>query len=104
MPGIDFHRLRAEVTMEQVLSLLGFEPAHRRGDQWHGPCPLHESTGQRQRWFSVNLARNCYYCHKCHSSGNQLKLWAEATRMPLYPAAIQLCHQLGRDIPWLERP
>jgi hypothetical protein len=26
MPGIDFARLRAEITMEQVLNQLGFEP------------------------------------------------------------------------------
>ena len=26
MPGVDFNRLRSEITMEQVLNLLGFEP------------------------------------------------------------------------------
>ena len=29
MPGIDFARLRAEITMEQVLNLLQFEPSRR---------------------------------------------------------------------------
>jgi hypothetical protein len=38
MPGIDFHRLRQEITMEQVLTLLGFEPSQRTGDQWYVPC------------------------------------------------------------------
>jgi hypothetical protein len=103
MPGIDFNRLRAEVTMEHVLSLLGFEPVHRRADQWYGPCPLHKSTGQRQRSFSVNIASGCYYRHKCRSHGNQLRLWAEATQMELHASAIQHCQQLNRDVPWLER-
>ena len=40
MPGIDFDRLRAEITMQQVLQLLGFEPTRCRGDQWYGRCPL----------------------------------------------------------------
>ena len=48
MPGIDFNRLRAEITMEQVLNLLGFEPSSRTDDQWYGRCPLHESTSTTQ--------------------------------------------------------
>ena len=27
MPGVDFDRVRAEITMEQVLGLLGFQPS-----------------------------------------------------------------------------
>ena len=103
MPGIDFRRLRRETTMPQVLDLLGFECLHRRGDQWYGYCPLHESPTRRRREFSVNVALGCYYCHKCHSKGDQLALWAAANRQPLYPAAIQLCHRLGREVPWLHR-
>jgi hypothetical protein len=60
MPGIDFNRLRTEIAMEQVLNLLGFAPTHRRGYQWHGYCPLHQS-------------------------------------------AINLCHELGREVPWIHR-
>jgi hypothetical protein len=33
MPGIDFDSVRAEITMEQVLSLLGFRPSSRSGVQ-----------------------------------------------------------------------
>ena len=46
MPGIDFARLRAEITMQQVLDQLGFEPVACLGDQLHGPCP---STARRGR-------------------------------------------------------
>ena len=42
MPGIDFDRLRAEITMQQVLQLLGFESTRCRGDQWYGRCPLRD--------------------------------------------------------------
>jgi hypothetical protein len=89
--------------MEQVLNLLGFEPSHRRGEQWYGPCPLHDSTARRSRQFSVNVAIGRYHCHHCHSRGNQLELWAAATKLPLYQAAIDLCHALGREVPWIRR-
>lgn len=103
MPGVDFHRLRAEITMEQVLQLLGFEPANQSGSQWHGCCPLHESTSERSLPFSVNVAIRRYRCHRCHSHGNQLELWAAATDLSLHWAAIDLCHRLGREVPWIRR-
>jgi DNA primase len=104
MPGVDFDRVRAEITMEQVLGLLGFQPSTRSGAQWSGSCPLHEPMlGHRRRSFSVNVVIGRYFCHRCHSRGNQLELWAAATKLPLYQAAIDLCRRLGRDVPWLER-
>jgi DNA primase len=103
MPGIDFNKLRAEITMEQVLELLQFEPSSRFGDQWCGPCPLHDRTSPRSRPFSVNVATARYCCHQCRNQGNQLELWAAYAKMPLHPAAIDLCHALGRQVPWIRR-
>jgi DNA primase len=105
VPGVDFARIRTEITMEQVLNLLGFQPSKRTGVQWYGRCPLHESTSTsgRGRAFSVNVAIGRYYCHGCQSRGNQLDLWAAATRLPLHQAAIELCRRLGRDTPWIRR-
>jgi DNA primase len=103
MPGIDFDRLRREITMEQVLDLLAFQPSQRTGDQWYGGCPVHGSASHRARHFSVNVATRRYHCHKCHSQGNQLELWAACTDKLLHPAMIDLCHALGREIPWIRR-
>ena len=103
MPGVDFDRLRAEITMEQVLSLLGYQPSKRSGMQWYGRCPLHQSTSGRRRSFSVNMTIGRYYCHHCRSHGNQLELWAAATKLPLHQATIDLCRRLGRDILWISR-
>jgi hypothetical protein len=105
MPGIDFDRLRREITMEQVLNLLAFEPCQRTGDQWYGGCPLHGSSSDRarHRHFSVNVASRRYDCHKCHSQGNQLELWAAFIHKEIHPAMIDLCHALGREIPWIRR-
>lgn len=103
MPGIDFNKLRHEITMEQVLDLLGFECTRRRADQWCGYCPLHESQPHHRQAFSVNVAMGCYYCHKCRSQGDQFTLWAEATNRPLHSAVIDLCHRLGLEVPWVHR-
>jgi DNA primase len=103
VPGVDFKRLRAEITMEHVLDLLAFEPAGRSGPQWYGRCPLHASTSTRSRSFSVNVALGRYYCHRCHRHGNQLELWAAVSKLPLHPAALDLCRRLGRAVPWIHR-
>jgi DNA primase len=101
MPGIDFNRLRAEITMEQVLTLLSFQPVGRNGDQLHGPCPVHGSASPLSPIFSVNVRTQRYYCHKCHSRGNQLELWAAVRKLPFYDAALDLCQALGRNVPWI---
>ena len=103
MPGIDFKRLRREVTMEQVLDLLDFKSIRRRGEQWYGFCPLHESEPKHRRAFSVHVAMGCYCCHKCGSRGDQFTLWAEATQTPIRQATINLCQQLRQDVPWIKK-
>lgn len=103
MPGIDFNRLRHEISMQQVLDLLGFQCTRRRGDQWHGLCPIHESEPKHRTAFSVNVAMGCYYCHKCGSRGDQFTLWAESTQTPIRHATVDLCHRLRHDVPWLRR-
>ena len=52
---------------------------------------------------AMRMALGRYYCHRCHRHGNQLDLWAAATRLPLHRAAIDLCRRLGREVPWIQR-
>jgi DNA primase len=103
MPGIDFDKLRVEITMEQVLNLINFEPSSRSGNQWRGPCPVHQSTSSSSRSLSVNLTTGRYFCHKCQSKGNQIEFWAAINQLPIYEAAVDLCRALGRDVPWVRR-
>jgi hypothetical protein len=44
-----------------------------------------------------------YYCHKCHSRGNQLELWAAVHRLTIYAATIDLCRALGKEVPYINR-
>ena len=70
MPGIDFRQLRADVTMAQVLELLGFVVVERLGDQVRGECPLHEPFERgKHRTFSAHLGRHMFRCFKCRSVG-----------------------------------
>jgi DNA primase len=103
MPGVDFDVVRNEITMQQVLDEMGFKAIRRDGDQLRGPCPVHGSTSKNSREFSVNLSTDRYYCHKCKSHGNQLELYAAAQGTTVYQAAVDLCHALGRDVPWIKR-
>lgn len=103
MPGVDFQILRSEITMQQVLDQLRFQPTSRSGSQLHGPCPVHRSSSPRSRSFSVNLETARYDCHKCESHGNQLELWAAVHNLTLYNAAIDLCRALGKEVPWIDR-
>ena len=103
MPGVDFDVVRREITMQQVLDEIGFRATHRESDQLRGPCPVHGSTSKNSRVCSVNLSTQRYYCHKCKSHGNQLELYAAVQQTMLYQAAVDLCHALGQDVPWIRR-
>jgi DNA primase len=108
MAAVDFRTLRCQVGLGAVLDLLGFVAAQRRGPQLRGPCPLHRPhrPGHPRaggRCFSANLEKNAYRCFHCGSSGNQLDLWASATRQPLYQAAVALCEKLHQPVPRLNR-
>ncbi len=103
MPGIDFKEVRASVRIAEVLELIGFVPCTSTEQQLRGPCPVHRSSSTKSSCFSVNLAKNTYQCFKCGSAGNQLDLWAAATRTSTYEAALDLCNRLHRVDPGARR-
>jgi len=99
MPAIDLAKLRSQVTIEQVLTLLGFVPTRRHGRWLRGPCPIHQSGRRQGREFWADLVSNRYRCFKCHSAGRQLDLWAAANQLPIHAAAETLCRRLGVPVP-----
>jgi DNA primase len=70
MSGVDFAAVRAAISMEQVLKFIGFIPAERRGPQWRGPCPIHDSQSPSSRSFSVNVTKGAFRCFQCGAQGN----------------------------------
>jgi len=101
MPAIDLAKLRSQVSIQQVLTLLGFIPTRRNGRWLRGPCPIHQSGRCQGREFWVDLATNRYRCFKCHSAGRQLDLWAAAQHLPIHAAAEDLCRRLSSEVPRL---
>ena len=101
MPGIDLKKVRSQITIQQVLDLLGFVPVIRSGSRLRGPCPIHDDPRPQSRAFSVHLGCHRYRCFRCRSAGTQLDLWAAAHDLSIYAAARDLCHRLGIEIPYL---
>lgn len=101
MPGIDLRQVRREITIHQVLDLLGFVPTARHGPRLRGPCPIHGSSRPQSRVFSIHLGCHRYRCFGCHSAGTQLDLWATVHGLSIYAAAGDLCQRLGIPIPYL---
>jgi DNA primase len=103
MPGIHLAQVRASIPLAEVLDLIGFVPCETSGDQVRGPCPVHRSATPSSRSFSANLRRHIYRCFKCGSSGNQLDLYASVTGLTIFEAAVSLCEQRHREVPWLPK-
>ena len=103
-PIIDFAAVRDAVTIAQVLALLGFTPRSDHAGQQRGACPLHGSTTGAASCFSVNTKAHTFHCFKCGRSGNALDLWANANRLSIYDAAIDLCQRLNIPLPILAPP
>jgi DNA primase len=104
MPAIDDRRARGQLRLADVLALIGYQPRRRQGQQWRGPCPLHDSGSASSRVFSVHLGKNLFHCFGCGAGGNALELWAALQRLPLHAAVLDLCRRLHQEVPWLDDP
>jgi DNA primase len=104
MPLIDLRAARSEISLAQVLELLGWRACRRHGEQVRGPCPIHGSRSPTSRSFSAHLGRGVWRCFVCGARGNTLDLWVKASSQGLYPAVLELYRRLGREVPWLAVP
>lgn len=100
MAGIDFVLLRRQLSLTQVLDLIGFTPTTRCGSQLRGPCPVHGSKSPRSRSFAAHVAKNCWHCFCCGAGGNPLDLYLAVTKLPVYEGAVELCKRLHVAVPW----
>ena len=99
MPGIDFTLLRRQVSLTQVLDLVGFRATTRRGPQVRGPCPVHGSATPRSRSFAAHLPKNCWHCFRRGAGGNALDLYLAVTKLSVYEGALELCTRLHLPAP-----
>ena len=106
---IDFHTLKQEVSVLDVLKLYDWQPTtiRRGGNELRGPCPVHGSKSENSIIFSVSPYRNAWKCFKCDAGGNQLDLAANYFDLPQSQSvrvAVALCRELGVEIPRLGNP
>jgi DNA primase len=104
MPGIDFVLLRRQISLTQVLNLVGFTATTRRGPQLRGPCPVHGSKSPRSRSFAAHVEKNCWHCFRCGAGGNALDLYLAVTKLPVYEGALELCTRLRVPVPRCPTP
>ncbi len=102
--GVDFAAVRVAIGIRETLQLLDWRAVSGREPQLRGPCPVHRSENPRSTSFSVNLAKNAFQCFGCGCRGNQLDLFATATGLPLYLAAVELCLRMGVEPPRTAAP
>jgi DNA primase len=103
MPGVDYAKLREQVSIEQVLRLVEFVSVESSGEERRGPCPIHGSSSPTSRSFSANVQKQMFRCFKCGAAGNQLDLWVAISKLPLHEAARDLCERLAIDAPEIQR-
>jgi hypothetical protein len=105
MPGIDLDALAAEITIRRVWNLLGYDPSPRivhPAIRWLG-LPGTCSSSAPSLSFSVNLTLGRYHGLQCNSTGDSLELWAAVHWMSPFPAAIDPCSAIGREVAWIAR-
>ena len=85
---IRFEQVKRAVRMGAVLSECGWRPAHRRGDQVQGRCPIH--GGQRTDAFHADLGRGMFHCFSCQAQGSVLDLVAALEQCSVREAALRL--------------
>lgn len=100
---IDYEEMKKEITMRDVLHLVGFHPNEIKGDQLRGPCPIHKARPE-SRSFSVNLLSKKFQCFSCKEKGNHLDLYMQANSIHSpYEAVALIASKLHLPIYYLER-
>jgi DNA primase len=87
---VDFNIIKASVTMEMLIVQYGLTSLARNGDEMRGVCPIHQ--GKSKREFSINLAKNTFYCFAplCKARGNVLDFVARMEGCTVKDAALKL--------------
>src|SRR5664279_5020872 len=93
MPYIDFAKLKTEVSIVDVLTMLAVANLKKQGEQLRGCCPVHRGTSDRE--FVVTPVKQAYYCFGCKSGGDVIKLVAGVNKCSQQQAAFQIARHFG---------
>lgn len=101
MPFLDYGKVREQISLEQVLTLIGYTLLVKTKWRSYGRCPLHCCVASRAASFY--LSKNLWYCHRCKRGGNQLDLYVIKSGMDVFPAALDLCNRMRVKPPTCEK-
>jgi DNA primase len=85
---VDFKKVKAMVSFEQVLSHYGINWLRKKGDELRGCCPIHKGEGQDA--FHVNSTKGAFHCFSCGKRGNILDFTAAMENCSVRDAAVKL--------------
>lgn len=101
MPSLDFESIKRAITIDEVMSLIGWKGQLEPRGTERGPCPVHGSKNPKSRSFCVTGQE--WYCHGCKQGGGVLELYRLVCQKPIYEATLELCERLGRPAYHLPR-
>src|SRR5579863_10491059 len=92
--SIDFAKIKASVSIEQVAEMLGIKlTAHK--DQLRGPCPITKSTDPRS--FVITPSKGVYYSFKEGKGGDALTLVSKVRGCSIREAAEAIAAHFGAE-------
>ena len=99
---IDFQELKARVTIQQVLDMLGVKNLKPHGETLRGHCPCCKEGNDRV--FVVTPAKNIYYCFAEKKGGDIIELSSRFWRVTQREAAGRIAKHFGAPEPGGDRP
>lgn len=94
MAFVDFSALKAIVSIEQVVDILGLE-MKPTGNQLRSSCPACKTTGGRE--LVVTPSKGAFFCFKDGKGGDLIALAAHIEGISVKEAAVYIHDQLGND-------
>ena len=88
IPESELERLKAEVSVEQLVRAHGIELA-KSGKDWRGKCPFHEDSTPS---FVVTPAKNLWHCFGCNAGGGPVD-WAMKANGISFRHAVELLRE-----------
>jgi DNA primase len=89
----DFATIKAQVSMAQVIDMLGITGLTEHGETLRGFCPICKEGNNRA--FVVTPARNIFYCFSEKKGGSVIDLVARMKRIPEAQAGQQIAAHFG---------
>lgn len=82
------------VNIREVIE--GYVPLKKSGQNWTGLCPFHADTDPS---FSVNEAKQIFYCFGCGQGGNAISFLTKFKGIKFIEAVQELAKLAGKELP-----